>query len=109
MSSCNLSKSGIEVTIENKSDFTIENLIFSTSENLAELKFDKIEPNENVSDFLTMKDNKIDGSYVLKFTQNGKKKTQHYGYYTNGGTLDKWVEFKIKNDTVIRKFSGTKY
>ena len=111
LNSCHLigKGNGIEFTIENKSDFPIENVRFTTSENLAELKFDKIEPNANVSDFLNMKDNKIDGSYVLEFTRNGKKETQGYGYYTNGGALDKWVEFEIENDTVTRKFSGMKY
>ena len=111
LNSCHLigKGNGIVFTIENKSDFPIENIRFTTSENLAELKFDSIEPNGNVSDFLTMKDNKSDGSYVLEFTRNGKKITQGYGYYTNGGALDKWVEFEIENDTVTRKFSGMKY
>lgn len=111
LNSCHLigKGNGIEFTIENKSDFPIENVRFSTSENLAELKFDKIKPNRDISEFLTMKNNKSDGNYVLEFTQNGKKKTQGYGYYTNGGALDKWVEFEIKNDTVTQKFSGMKY
>lgn len=111
LNSCNLigKGNGIEFSIENKSDFPIENVRFTTSENLTELKFDKIKPNENLSDFLTMKDNKSDGSYVLVFTRNGKKITKGYGYYTNGGALDKWVEFEIENDTVNHKFSGMKY
>ena len=111
LNSCNLigKGNGIEFSIENKSDFPIENVRVTTSENLTELKFDKIKPNENLSDFLTMKDNKSDGSYVLVFTRNGKKVTKGYGYYTNGGALDKWVEFEIENDTVNHKFSGMKY
>ena len=64
---------------------------------------------ENKSDFLTMKDNKSDGNYVLEFTRNGKKEIQGYGYYTNGGALDKWVEFEIENDTITKRFSGIKY
>ena len=111
LNSCHLigKGNGIEFKIENKSDFPIENVRFTTSENLVEMKFDKIEPNGNVSDFLTMKDNKSDGSYVLKFIRNGKKEIQGYGYYTNGGALDNWVEFEIQNDTVTREFSGMKY
>ncbi len=111
LNSCHLigKGNGIEISIENKSNFPIEKVRFSTSENLSELKFDKIEPNENISNFLTMKDNKSDGSYILEFTLNGKKETQNYGYYTNGGALEKWVEFKIKNDTVTCKFSEMKY
>ena len=34
-----------------------------------------------------MKNNKSDGNYVLEFTQNGKKKTQGYGYYNSKGSL----------------------
>ncbi len=80
-----------------------------TSENLAELKFDIIKPNGNVSDFLTMKDNKSDGDYVLEFTRNGKMETKGYGYYTNGGALDRWVKFEIDNDTITQKFSEMTY
>lgn len=111
LNSCHLigKKNGIEFTIENKSDFPIENVKFTTSENLAQLKFDKIETNGNVSDFLTMKANKSDGNYVLEFTRNGKKEIQGYGYYTNGGALDNWVEIEIANDTVTWNFSGMEY
>jgi hypothetical protein len=31
------------------------------------------------------------------------------GYYTNGGSLDRWVKFEIQNDTINVKFSGTGY
>lgn len=101
---------GIKFTVKNNSDFPIENVRFTTSENLAEFKFDNIKPNQNVSDFLSMKKNKSDGSYVLEFTRmNGKKESKGYGYYTNGGALDSWIEFEIKNDTVISKYSGMKH
>lgn len=112
LNSCHLigKGDGVKFAIKNKSDFPIENVRFTTSENLAELKFDKIKPNESVSDFLSMKKNKSDGSYVLEFTRmNGKKESKAYGYYTNGGALDSWIEFEIKNDTIISKFSGMKY
>ena len=107
LNSCsNLKENGIELTIKNNSDATIENLTFSTSENLSELKFESIEPQGTISDYLTMKDNKSDGSYILEFTRNGEKKTQRCGYYTNGIALDAWVEFKIENDTITWQFSG---
>lgn len=112
LNSCHVIEKGnrIKFTIENKSDFPIENIKFTTSENLAELNFDKIEPNENVSKFLTMKDNKSDGNYVLEFTRvNGEKESQGYGYYSNGAALDNWVKFEIKNDTITQIFSGMKY
>jgi len=109
LNSCFLIKeNGIEFTIKNNSDFPIEYVKFSTSEKLAIMKFDKIEPNESVSDFLTMKNNARDGSYILEFTRsNGITETQSYGYYTNGAALEEWVAFKILNDTTITKFSET--
>ena len=74
------------------------------------MEFDKIKPNQSVADFLSMKNNKHDGSYTLEFTRfNGIKESRGFGYYTNGGALDRWVEFEIQNDTITRKFSGTGY
>ena len=53
LNSCYLLKeNGIKFTIENKSDFSIENVKFSTSEKLTIMEFDKIEPNQSVADFL---------------------------------------------------------
>ena len=105
-----LKENGIEFTIENKSDFPIESVKFSTSEKLAVIVFDRIEPNQSVAEFLTMKNNKHDGSYTLEFTRsNGIKESRGFGYYTNGGALDRWVEFEIQNDTITRKISGTGY
>lgn len=112
LNSCHLIRKEdvIKFMIKNNSDFPIENVRFTTSENLAEFKFDKIKPNESVSDFLTMKENKSDGSYMLEFNRmNGKEESKAYGYYTNGGTLDSWIELEIKNDTIIPKYSGMKY
>ncbi|MGB3608339.1 MAG: hypothetical protein WA775_02655 [Psychroserpens sp.] len=111
LNACHLFKeNGIEFTIENKSDSPIEKVKFSTSEKLAFMKFDKIEPNQSIVDFLSMTNNKNDGSYTLEFTRaNGIKESKRFGYYTNGGSLDRWVEFKIKNDTITRKFSGPEY
>ena len=108
--SCQLIEKGndIEVAIENASDAPIENVRFSTSENLAEITFDKIEPNESVSDILSMKDHKSDGSYTLEFTRsNGKRESKKFGYYSNGGALDKWITLKVQNDTITPSFSGT--
>ena len=103
-------ENGIDFEIENNSDSAIEHVKFTTSENLTFMEFDKIEPNKSVGDFLSMKNNKSDGSYVLEFTRpNGKKELLVYGYYTNGGALDRWVEYEIKNDIVTWKFSGTGY
>ena len=103
-------ENGVNFSIENKSDHPIENVRFTTSEYLHELKFEIINPNEKVSDFLNLEENRNDGSYVIEFTRKGENKvTKGFGYYTNGGALEKWAKFQIKNDTVISEFGGIRY
>lgn len=95
-------ENGIELEIKNNSDKAISDIKFTTSENLSSIHFKTINPDENVSDFLNMNENKSDGGYILEFTRiNGKRETSGVGYYTNGGSLDSRVIFKIENDTVI--------
>ena len=112
LNSCHLigRGNGIKFKIENNSELNIKNVKFYTSEKLVIAEFDKIGPNKTVSDFLTMKNNKSDGEYILEFTrENGIKEQSNGGYYTNGGALDRWIEFDIKPDTTLVKLSGMKY
>jgi len=98
---------GIDFEIKNNSELPITNVKFYTTEKLKIVEFDKIEPNERVSDFLSMTYNKSDGAYVLEYTRSdGKKENYRDGYYTNGGALDRWVKFNIESDTALVKFSG---
>ena len=98
---------GIKFKIENNSEQTISNVKFYTSEKLIISEFDKIKPNETISDFLSMKNNKSDGEYIMEFTrENGIKEKSNGGYYTNGGALDRWIEFDVKSDTTFVKLSG---
>ncbi|MGV6831412.1 MAG: hypothetical protein ACWA5P_07620 [bacterium] len=100
----------IKCTIKNNSDGAIENVIISTSENLAQISFENIASNQSVTERLSMKGNKTDGSYTLAFTQSdGTKVSKKYGYYTNGIAVDDWVVFEIQKDTIIANFSGTDY
>ena len=39
----------------------------------------------------------------------GKKEQVIFGYYTNGGALNRKVFCEIMNDTVLTKFSSIKY
>jgi hypothetical protein len=111
LNSCLLFKEdGIEMKIKNESNEPITNVEFTTTEKLEIIKIDKIEPNETVTEFLSMKKNKSDGAYSLTFNRaNGKKEISGGGYYTNGGSLDHWVDFSVKKDTTIVDFSGPKY
>ena len=108
--SCNLKKNGITSKIKNSSDDTIINVTFLSDKN-SKLEYGKIEPNETIEEFLDMTNNhKGDGAYKLKFErENGKKEQIIFGYYTNGGALNKEVFCEIKNDTVLIKFNSIKH
>jgi hypothetical protein len=103
-------ENGIEMKIKNNSSESITNVEFTTSEKLETIKIDRIEPNESMTEFLSMRKNKTDGAYSLTFTRaNGKKERSGGGYYTNGGSLDHWVDFIVEKDTTIVKFDGPIY
>ena len=110
LNSCSFKENGIKMEIKNNSNDPITEVEFTTSERLEIIKIGRIEPNETVKEFLSMEKNKSDGFYWLTFTRpDGKKEISGGGYYTNGGSLDKWVKFEIKSDTTFYKFSGTDY
>ncbi|MFK7781802.1 hypothetical protein [Psychroserpens sp.] len=103
-------KDGIEMKIKNDSSEPITNVEFTTTEKLEVIKIDRIEPNKSVTEFLSMRKNKSDGAYSLTFTRaTGKKEISGGGYYTNGGSLDHWVDFIVENDTIIVKFDAPIY
>ena len=103
-------ENGIEMKIKNDSSEPITNVEFTTTEKLETIKIDRIEPNESVIEFLSMRKNKTDGAYSLTFTRaNGKKEISGGGYYTNGGSLDHSVDFIVENDTTIVKFDAPFY
>lgn len=111
LNSCFMFKeNGIEMKIKNVSSEPITNVEFTTTEKLDVIRIDRIEPNESVTEFLSMRKNKTDGAYSLTFTRaDGKKEISGGGYYTNGGSLDHWVDFKVENDTTIVKFDAPIY
>lgn len=103
-------ENGIKVEIKNNSNEPITNVEFTTTEKLEAIKFDKIAPNTTVTEFLSMKNNQSDGAYFLTFTRmNGRNEISGGGFYTNGGSLDRWVKFKVENDTIFVKLSGIEY
>ena len=96
--------------IKNDSSEPITNVEFTTTERLELIKIDRIEPNESVTEFLSMRKNKSDGAYSLTFNRaSGKKEISGGGDYTNGGSLDHWVDFIVENDTTIVKFDAPIY
>ena len=60
-----------------------------------------------MNEFLSMRNNHSYGAYSLTFNRaNGKKEIREDGYYTNGGSLDRWVKFEVKADTIFVEFGG---
>ena len=103
-------ENGIEVKVKNISNETITNVEFTTTERIEFINIDKLKPNKSKTEFLSMKKNKSDGAYSLTFTRaNGKKELISCGYFSNGGSLDHWVDFEIENDTTIVKFDAPIY
>lgn len=104
--SCHLFReNGIDFKIVNNSGMEITNVKFYTSEQYQMAEFDKIEAAKSVSGFLSMKNNQADGNYILEFMRSdGRKEIQGAGYYTNGGSLNSWIRFEIKPDTIKVKF-----
>ena len=103
-------ENGIEIKVKNKSNSTIANVEFTTTERIEIINIEKLEPNKSKTEFLSMKNNKTDGAYSLTFTRaNGKEELISCGYYSNGGSLDHWVDFEIENDTTIVKFDAPIY
>ncbi|GMN09227.1 hypothetical protein MTsPCn9_03170 [Croceitalea sp. MTPC9] len=101
LSSCFLfQEKGIDYKVINNSSYTITNVKISTSEHLDSVTYDSIAPNESREGFLSMKNNKSDGSYMLSYTKaDGNIVAEEAGYYTNGSALDDWIRFEVTNDT----------
>ena len=99
--SCNSFENGVEVKIDNNSNETITDIVFTTSENLETIEFESIDTNNSVKGFLSMKENKVDGTYLIKLTRkNGKIESKEIGYYSNGVPLKEMIEIKITNDSI---------
>lgn|SRR5690554_2537801 len=104
LASCAKFNLGVEVKVNNNSDFTVTDITFSTSEKLENIEFESIEPNKSVKGFLSMKENKVDGHYIISFTrENGVIESEKLGYYSNGITFENLIEIDIENDSVIQK------
>jgi len=101
-----ISENGIKVAIKNNSNEPITNLEFTTTENLEVIRIDRVEPKELIKEFLSMEKNELDGAYTLTFTRaNGDKQFISAGYYTNGGSLDRSVNYNVEADTTLVEFS----
>lgn len=108
LNSCHLIGKADSVSFEitNNSENVISDIEFYTSEKLEIVNIDNIQPKQTISKVLQMKNNKTDGSYILKFKRkSGKEELYKNGYYTNGSPLEHTLSFNVKADTVIMQSS----
>ena len=107
LNSCSLLReNGIEIRIENNTNQPINNIKCYTSERLETIEMKTIQPNKKISKFLSMKNNTQDGSYILEyFNSDNKKIIKKEGYYSNGASFNQWIQYTIKEDTVLVKLS----
>ena len=100
--SCNFISNGINVSVINNSDKIIKNVKCYTSQNKEGITFASLKPSEEMDDYLSIKNNKTDGHYILEFTNEKGETIKHTdGYYTNGKPLSNRIIFEIQNDTLI--------
>lgn len=105
-----IKKDGIEINIINNSSDPITSLEFTTIEKLEFIEIDGIAPNDSAQHFLSMTNNKIDGSYSLTFKRvSGEIETVEGGYYTNGKALDQRIIVEVEDDTTYMKFEGNTF
>jgi len=96
---------GIDVIINNKSNYTVTNVSITTSEHVETKIIDSIRPNEEVTTYLALEKNKTDGAYIITFEMNSQTTKVKDGYYTNGVSLNDWMKLHIENDRHKVKFS----
>ena len=104
------SEKGIEFAIANRSGKPVAAVEVSAQIPEAAVYFDAIDADQLVTGFLSMEANTGDGSYTLRFTRSGKpEENLNAGYFTNGGPLDRRIEFEIQMDTVVVTYRSLLY
>ncbi len=101
-----LKEDAIEIKIKNDSNEPIEQLEFTTTEEIEMIRIERMKPKEVVSEFLSMRKNQRDGAYLLSFIRaNGQKEMIQGGYYSNGTPFYQEVHVIVKSDTVLMEFN----
>lgn len=107
LTSCSFfDRQGIKVEITNNSTEQISDINFTTSEQLDIVHLDHLAPKATVTEFLSMKDNKIDGNYSLTFKRgNGEHEMMKAGYYSNGTAINRKIIYSIEQDSTSVEFT----
>lgn len=99
---------GTDIIIVNNSGEIIKDISITTSEKIKTIYLDALESDKTYTTFLSMMENKTDGSYIIKYKINNEFKEIKNGYYTNGSSLNNWIKFTIKKDTTLIEFSKSR-
>jgi hypothetical protein len=87
---------GVTIIVENVSEVEVREVRVSSSEELEEIVFEGIQSGQTAEAFLSMKENKMDGSFTIK----AGDLMSACGYYTNGSPLDDPIQFVIHPDSI---------
>lgn len=98
--SCNFINNGVDFKVSNKSNDIISNIKLKTSEKLDSVLIEKLEKNKTENKFLSLKNNKYDGHYIIEFERNNLKKNYSFGYYTNGSNIENAIIIEITKDSI---------
>ena len=60
-----------------------------------------LHPQQNKVYLLDLGKETNDGSYLLSFITNGERKSQAFGYYTNGYVVEKVTKIQIASDSIF--------
>ena len=94
-------KTNPSFTAVNRSSLTIDSLIISNNEKFR-IKFLNIEPDGIVDGIIDMSGTPIkDGNYFLIVYHDNEERSKHFGYFTNGASLDYHFGIRIENDTIL--------
>ncbi|WCO00231.1 hypothetical protein [Psychroserpens ponticola] len=107
LNSCGFGNKGIDVSIENNTEYTLYNVSVSASP-VCIVKFDSISSNQIVTKYLDMNEiQRTDGSYTIKFTYpDGNLMNESFGYYTNGWPNNYLICCSISEMSTFTRFDS---
>ena len=101
-------KNEIEIMIENNSDDLIQDIELEIREIEKKLVFEKIKPNDKLTEKIIMDDETSDVSYIITFNQNEMHQMYISKFYSKGELNGHYADFKINDKTVDIQFNKSK-
>ncbi|MGB3590648.1 MAG: hypothetical protein WBA16_03095 [Nonlabens sp.] len=106
--SCTFYKhNGIQVQFINESGAMLTDLRFTTSEGLDSIAIPMLSTGSKSQEYLSLSGHKQDGCYKVSFKQDGaSQEFPCVGYYSNGSSLDYWVDIVVRKDSTSISFDA---